>query len=227
MPSSQGTGSYPWPPQGWHLLIRLMASQAPLSGPYFFNASIAYWEQVGVNLQEGPSHGEMIHWYNLISNTKGKLNARLTAFNTRMNWFLFSSIGFCFKDCQNFVQNYLHPLVQAPEFRQFFGRIDEEKGNLQTSFLCLCEQGILLLPVWFPYHTFHTIAIYRLPEEFCTYPDSKLKIWKFVFRAFLIGTHEQFAINQVIELEGTGGNSFPFPEQAFNELPALQPFTFS
>lgn len=56
-----GTGSYPCPPHGWHLLIRLMVSHKPFRGPYFFNASIPYCEQVGVNLHFGPSRGEMIH----------------------------------------------------------------------------------------------------------------------------------------------------------------------
>jgi hypothetical protein len=43
-----GTGSKPDPPQGVHLKIRLKASQPPFSGPYFFIASTAYCEQVGV-----------------------------------------------------------------------------------------------------------------------------------------------------------------------------------
>jgi hypothetical protein len=43
-----GTGSYPCPPQGWHLLMRFMVNHNPLNGPYFFNASIPYCEQVGV-----------------------------------------------------------------------------------------------------------------------------------------------------------------------------------
>ena len=43
-----GTGSYPLPPQGLHLRMRLKASQPPLNGPYFFIASTAYCEQVGV-----------------------------------------------------------------------------------------------------------------------------------------------------------------------------------
>ncbi len=43
-----GTGSYPCPPQGWHLLIRFAVSHNPFMGPYFFNASMPYCEQVGV-----------------------------------------------------------------------------------------------------------------------------------------------------------------------------------
>ena len=56
-----GTGSYPCPPQGWHLLIRLIVSHNPFIGPYFFKASIPYCEQVGVYRHLGPSQGEMIH----------------------------------------------------------------------------------------------------------------------------------------------------------------------
>lgn len=43
-----GTGSYPCPPQGWQRRIRFIVSQNPLNGPYFFIASIAYDEHVGV-----------------------------------------------------------------------------------------------------------------------------------------------------------------------------------
>jgi hypothetical protein len=59
--SRQGTGSYPCPPQGWQRLNRLTVNHNPLNTPCFFNASIAYWEQVGVNRHLGPSIGEMIH----------------------------------------------------------------------------------------------------------------------------------------------------------------------
>jgi len=54
-----GTGSCPCPPQGLHLITLFIVSQNPLKGPYLLKASIAYCEQVGVNLHEGPSHGEI------------------------------------------------------------------------------------------------------------------------------------------------------------------------
>ena len=43
-----GTGSYPDPPQGLQLKMRLADKYVPLRGPCFFNASIVYCEQVGV-----------------------------------------------------------------------------------------------------------------------------------------------------------------------------------
>ncbi len=55
-----GTGSTPLPPQGWHLEILFIANHKPLNTPYFFNASAAYCEQVGVNLHLGPITGEII-----------------------------------------------------------------------------------------------------------------------------------------------------------------------
>ena len=54
-----GTGSYPWPPQGWHRRIRRTVRYNPLNGPCFLNASIAYCEHVGVNLHEGGLSGDM------------------------------------------------------------------------------------------------------------------------------------------------------------------------
>ena len=39
--------------------MRLMASHSPFSGPCFVMASMAYWLQVGVNLQAGGNIGEM------------------------------------------------------------------------------------------------------------------------------------------------------------------------
>jgi hypothetical protein len=38
---TQGTGSEPCPPQGWHLEILLMVNHKPFNGPYFLKASIA------------------------------------------------------------------------------------------------------------------------------------------------------------------------------------------
>lgn len=57
-----GTGSYPLPPHGWQRSTRLRASQSPLPGPYFLNASTAYCEQVGVKRQEGGVNGEIYFW---------------------------------------------------------------------------------------------------------------------------------------------------------------------
>ncbi len=39
--------------------MRLKASHPPFKAPYFEMASIAYWEQVGMNLQLGGSVGEI------------------------------------------------------------------------------------------------------------------------------------------------------------------------
>jgi len=36
-----GTGSQPWPPQGWQLPMRLMLIQKPLKGPWIWTASAA------------------------------------------------------------------------------------------------------------------------------------------------------------------------------------------
>ena len=48
--------------QGWHRSNRFIANQVPLIGPYFFIASTAYCEQVGVYLQVGGFRGEMQYW---------------------------------------------------------------------------------------------------------------------------------------------------------------------
>ena len=45
--NTQGIGSYPEPPQGVHLTIRLIPNQTPLKRPYFFKASSVYCEHVG------------------------------------------------------------------------------------------------------------------------------------------------------------------------------------
>ena len=58
----QGTGSYPLPPQGLHLRMRLKASHEPFNGPCFLMASTAYCEHVGVNLHEGGVNGDMQFW---------------------------------------------------------------------------------------------------------------------------------------------------------------------
>jgi len=69
--SFYGKGSYPLPPPGWHFEMRFTASQLPLNKPYFFNASNAYCEQVGVNLHFGPSMGDTPYWYSFINPIKG------------------------------------------------------------------------------------------------------------------------------------------------------------
>jgi len=55
------TGSYPLPPQGWQRLIRFIPSHIPFQAPYFFIASSAYCEQVGVYLQAIGKKGEMLY----------------------------------------------------------------------------------------------------------------------------------------------------------------------
>ena len=59
---NQGTGSWPQPPHGWHLIILLKANQLPLIGPYFWMASTAYCEHVGVKRQLGPNNGDIKIW---------------------------------------------------------------------------------------------------------------------------------------------------------------------
>lgn len=54
-----GTGSYPLPPQGLQRSIRFIVSHNPFHGPYFRSASIAYCEQVGVNLHDGGVKGDI------------------------------------------------------------------------------------------------------------------------------------------------------------------------
>jgi len=48
-------GSY----QGWHLEILFIAKILPLNIPNSSIDSIAYWEHVGVNLQEGGNKGDI------------------------------------------------------------------------------------------------------------------------------------------------------------------------
>jgi hypothetical protein len=59
--TDQTTGSCPLPPQGWQREILRIAIQPPLNTPYLRKASIAYWEQVGVNRHFGPSQGDITH----------------------------------------------------------------------------------------------------------------------------------------------------------------------
>jgi hypothetical protein len=56
---NHGTGSYPLPPHGWQRAIRFTASHSPFIGPCFFNASSAYWLQVGVKRHDGGVNGDM------------------------------------------------------------------------------------------------------------------------------------------------------------------------
>lgn len=73
-----GTGSYPLPPQGWHLPMRLAASQPPLSGPCFLIAPIAYWLQVGAYLQAFGRKGPNVYWYIFTKRINIPLNNCLT-----------------------------------------------------------------------------------------------------------------------------------------------------
>lgn len=75
-----GTGSCPCPPHGLQLATLFMVSHKPFKGPYFFKASIPYCEHVGVYLHEGPSQGEIIHWYNFIIAMKGDANISFAVF---------------------------------------------------------------------------------------------------------------------------------------------------
>jgi hypothetical protein len=71
LPLSHGTGSWPCPPQGWHLKIRRIVSHDPLNNPCFFSASTPYCEQVGVKRHCGPMSGEISFWYTRINPIKG------------------------------------------------------------------------------------------------------------------------------------------------------------
>jgi len=53
--------------------MRLSANQPPLKSPCFFNASKAYWEQVGEYLQLGGNRGERKFWYPLMRSKNGKI----------------------------------------------------------------------------------------------------------------------------------------------------------
>ena len=65
---ASGTGSCPPDAQGWHRQTRRKANDAPWAAPCRPMASMAYWEQVGVNRQQGPPSsaflaGDKVHWY--------------------------------------------------------------------------------------------------------------------------------------------------------------------
>ena len=45
--------------QGWHFEILLIARKPPFKTPNSSIDSIAYWEQVGVNLHEGGNKGDI------------------------------------------------------------------------------------------------------------------------------------------------------------------------
>ena len=60
--SIYGTGSYPFPPQGWQRRSLFMVRYSPLIGPCLRRAWIAYAEQVGVKRQVGGFNGDMQIW---------------------------------------------------------------------------------------------------------------------------------------------------------------------
>lgn len=60
-----GTGSYPPLQKGLHRATLITVSTSPFIIPCFFNASIAYTEHVGLNLQEGGKYGDMAILYSL------------------------------------------------------------------------------------------------------------------------------------------------------------------
>lgn len=55
-------GSWPCPPQGWHLPIRLSPNHPPLNTPCLRMASFMYWLQVGLNRQLAGKIGEITYW---------------------------------------------------------------------------------------------------------------------------------------------------------------------
>lgn len=59
----RSTGSYPPGWKGWHFNIRRNARKSPYTTPCLATASMAYWEQVGINRQEGGNRGERNSWY--------------------------------------------------------------------------------------------------------------------------------------------------------------------
>lgn len=73
-----GTGSYPFPPQGLQLNMRLSDNQPPLKSPCFWSASKVYCEHVGVYLQLAGVKGEINIWYNLTKKTKGAIRIFFT-----------------------------------------------------------------------------------------------------------------------------------------------------
>ena len=56
---SQGTGSYPLFPHGWHLEILLKVKKNPLMGPYRRKDSSPYSEHDGLKRHEGDRRGEI------------------------------------------------------------------------------------------------------------------------------------------------------------------------
>ena len=80
-----GTGSCPWPPQGWQRLIRRRPIPIPFIGPHSSIASTMYWLQDGLNRQLAPSIGDKVIWYNLIGQMKSFLNIAKT-YNSRCDY---------------------------------------------------------------------------------------------------------------------------------------------
>ena len=66
-----GTGSLPPFEKGLHLNMRHSASALPQIGPHSLRASVAYTEQVGVNLHDGCFIGEIYFLYRRIGNISG------------------------------------------------------------------------------------------------------------------------------------------------------------
>ena len=56
---TDGTGSYPQDPAGWHFKIRRTAKETPLKTPCVSIASRAYWEHDGLCRQAEGKMGEM------------------------------------------------------------------------------------------------------------------------------------------------------------------------
>ncbi|CDL84002.1 conserved hypothetical protein [Xenorhabdus szentirmaii DSM 16338] len=48
--------------KGWHFNTRFTVNQLPFIIPNLRNASMPYWEQVGLKRQRGPSSGLITNW---------------------------------------------------------------------------------------------------------------------------------------------------------------------
>jgi hypothetical protein len=67
------TGSYPPGWKGWHFMMRAAVIPIAVRVPFVSNASIAYSEQVGTNLQAGGQSGEIYRRYK-------RMKKRISAF---------------------------------------------------------------------------------------------------------------------------------------------------
>ena len=91
-PFRLGTGSYPHPPKGLHLSTRHTASARPAITPHSVIASIAYCEQLGVNLQEGvPLSGEITLLYSFMGRMRHLRGSSHTPRKKAVNLFFFKS----------------------------------------------------------------------------------------------------------------------------------------